>query len=333
MIEGPPTPMVSAVIVHLGRRELLEDCLASLHRSKGIERVETIVVDNASGETDLEKMVAGYPGTRIVRLEERCGYPAASNAGIRASRGRYVLWCNNDLVFEPEAVERLAAFLECHPQYGAAGPRLLNPDGSFQPSFSLLHMDLRSLLVERLGLGRLLPGWDLARNWRGHELESRDVAVGTGACCLIRRDALGAIGGIDERFYMYTEEFDLCFRLWAGGWRVRYLPDARVVHLGGQTTRKSPTRFVLQAWRSRYAYVRKHQGASAEAVLAAAVVGSTTARYLATLLAGAGARAMGDRERAEAYLHRRRLHASLVRLSLTSGRHAADQLERPAGGT
>jgi len=319
--------LVSAVVVHLGKTELLRECLDSLNRSRGIERVETIVVDNASGTPDLEQLVTGYPNTRIIQLQKRSGYPAASNAGIRASRGRYILWCNNDLVFEPNAIEYLVRFLETHPGYGAAGPQLLNPDGSYQPSFSMINMDLKTLLVDRLGLAALLPGWDLNRHWRGRESTPQDVAVGTGACCLIRRNALEEVGGMDERFYMYSEEFDLCLRLWQKGWRVRYVPEARVIHLGGQTTAKTSHVFLLQSWRSRYAYLRKHSGAMSETVLATAVVAGGFARYGLAWLLKIAAVIMGKPEMASIYRDKMSFHAALIRLSITPDRHMADKLQ------
>ena len=94
--------LVSAVVVHLGKTDLLMGCLTSLNTSITIECIETIVADNASDTPELEQIVTDYPNTRIVSLPKRCGYSTASNAGIHASNSKYILWCNNDLIFTPD---------------------------------------------------------------------------------------------------------------------------------------------------------------------------------------------------------------------------------------
>ena len=275
--------LISAVIVQVGDAELLRACLATLGDAVDSGRLEIVVVDNASGASNLEEVVAPYPKTRIVLLERRCGYSAATNAGIRASRGEYLLWCNNDLLFRPGSVDLLAGFLHGHPEYGAVGPKLLNSDGSYQPSFSLLDIGLWTLLPAVLGIERMLPRWDIATHTVGRSGSPRDVAVVPGACALIRRAALDGVGGIlDERFFLYTEEYDLSRSLRRAGWHLRYLPDSEVVHLGGQTTVATDRRWVMeaQAWRSRLAYVRKHQGPFAESALAGCLLAGFGARWI-----------------------------------------------------
>ncbi|HZF67863.1 MAG TPA: glycosyltransferase family 2 protein [Gemmatirosa sp.] len=323
-------PAVSVVIVHLGSTALLRDCLATLHATTHGVRFETVVVDNVSGAQDLEAVLAPYPDARLVRLAERRGYAGAANAGIAESRGRYVLWCNNDLLFQEGAVETLAHFLDVEPTYGVASPRLLNPDGTFQPCFSLLDLAPTPLVLERMGAGRLLPGLDLHRHWRGHERAPRDVAVAAGACCLIRRSALDAIGGLDAAFFLYAEEFDLCRRVRDAGWRVRYLPDAVVVHVGSQTTVRAPDavtyRFVVQAWRSHFAYLRKHHGAAAEGTFAAVFAATAVPRWLAARVRGGVAALRGDADGARLARERARLHAYSLRMALGAERHEAARL-------
>jgi GT2 family glycosyltransferase len=323
-------PAVSVVIVHLGSTALLRDCLATLHATTRRVAFETIVVDNVSAAADLDDALAPYPGARLVRLAERRGYAGAANAGIAESRGQYVLWCNNDLLFRDGAVETLARFLDAEPSYGVASPRLLNPDGTFQPCFSLLDLAPAPLVLERFGAGRLLPGLDLHRHWRGHECEPRDVAVAAGACCLIRRSALDAIGGLDAEFFLYAEEFDLCRRARDAGWRVRYLPDAVVVHVGSQTTVRAPDavayRFVVQAWRSHFAYLRKHHGAGAERTFAAVFAATAIPRWLAARVRGGVATLRGDADAARAARERARLHAYSLRMALGAERHEAARL-------
>lgn len=318
---------VSAVIVHLGRLELLQGCMESLYRSTCIDDIECIVVDNASGTIGLDEFVLGYRGARLIRLAQRSGYPAATNAGIKASKGQYILWCNNDLLFESDAVAAMKEFLDCNPEYGVAGPRLLNPNGSYQPSFSHLNMGLKPLLVERFCLGSLLPRWDLIRHCIGKETQEQDVAVVTGACCMIRRSAIEQIGGmIDERFYMYAEEFDLCHTLSKKEWRIRYLPQARIIHLGGQTTNKTPFVFLLQACRSHYAYLLKHYGVQTELIFALCVFLGTMPRIIVVILRWFLAMIRRNNDLTNKNLDQLAFYRSLISLSMSPKRHQAAEL-------
>lgn len=325
-------PAVSALVIHLGRTALLEGCLESLHATTSAVDLEVVVVDNRSDAPgEVAAVIARHPRTRLLRLEERVGYGAATNAGLRASAGRYVLWCNNDLIFREGAVARLVDFLDSAPAYAVASPKLLNRDGTFQPCFSMLHMGVAPLVLERLGLLPLVRSQDLDQHWRGYEIAERDVAVAAGACCLIRRAALDAIGGeIDGEFFMYTEEYDLCHRLCNAGWRVRYLPNAEVIHLGSQSSHRAPGAssypFVVQAWRSKFRYLRKHYGPGAEAAFAAAFVAGSLARAAATAGLAAAHRGRGGSEASRALWGRARFHAYLAGMGLRAERRASQRL-------
>jgi GT2 family glycosyltransferase len=329
----PQGPDVSVVIVHVGPSALLRGCLRTLYDTVNQVSFETVVVDNLSGDGEIDAVVGSYPLARLVRLRERVGYGAATNRGIVASHGRYVLWCNNDLLFRTGALDRLVQFLDAHPDYGAVTPRLLNADGSFQPCFSLLHLTPLPLVVERLGLSRVLPQWDLGRHLTGREGQARDIAVAGGACSLIRRSALDSIGNtIDERFFLYAEEYDLSRRLSNAGWRRRYLPSAEVVHLRSQTTVRAESTatqsfvFVVQSWRSRFAYLRKHYGPAVEWAFGVLFAVTAVPRWAAARAGALVARVYGDRARARSLAERARLHAYSARMALRAERHEATRL-------
>ena len=331
----PPKPVVevSAVIIHTSGFQHLQDCLATFFASLQGVAAEAVVVDNRSDTPGLAELVARYPGARLVPLPERVGYPAASNAGVRQCKGRYVLWCNDDLLFDPGAVDLLAKYLDHHSDYAVAQAKLLNPDRTFQPCFTLTHISLATLLIERLNLTNIVPsGWSVVRSWEGFQDQERDIAVGGGACMMIRRDALDSVGGFDERFFLYTEEFDVCYRLEQAGWRLRYLPQATIVHLGSQSTKSEtltrPThlRWVLQGWRSRFAYLRKNSGVAAEAIYAAVFVATALPRVVITRAAEFLARARGQQERAEAKRAYAHLHGFAAREALTRRRYDSARL-------
>ncbi len=266
-------PRVSIVIVHTSRPDLLDGCLRSIACSAGAEMYEVIVVDNVSGSDDVEFLVENaFPGTRLLRLQERSGLSRASNYGFRAARAELIFWLNDDTVLSVQTINTLATFLEKQPSYGIVAPKLLNADGTYQGSFSNRDLSPLREITEQLGLRRFWPGGDPGRSSDDDESVEQDALIVSGIC-MFRAPALMGVGGMDERVFLYTEEFDICRMLRGNGWRIRYLPAAVVVHFGGASTGRlvdSPRarQFQLQMILSRLAYYRKHYGSAWERIAA-----------------------------------------------------------------
>lgn len=322
--------LLSIVIIHIGQAKLLENCLESIAKTTRTTSYEVIVVDNESGLPAIPDFLEKYSIVRTASTPGRVGYSKASNIGVRESKGKYIMWCNDDLVFRDGSIDGLVQFLEVHADYGAASPRLLNSDGSFQACFSLRNIGPISLLVERLSIGWLLPSLDMGRHWKGFEKESRDVAVSAGACSVIRKNALAMVGGFDERFFLYCEEFDVCKRLAKAGWRIRYISELDVVHLGSQTTVNSPNarafRWVIQSWKSKFAYLRKHYGRTIEICYAVIFAITAVPRMSAYRLAAMNAKRVGNLEGYQDSLAKLRLHTFSLHLALSAKRADASQL-------
>lgn len=273
-------PRVSIVIVHTSRPDLLDGCLRSIACSAGAEKYEVLVVDNVSGSGDIEFLVEdAFPGTRLLRLQERCGLSRASNHGFRAAQAELIFWLNDDTVLSAHAIDTLATFLENQPSYGVVAPKLLNADGTYQGSYSNRDLSPLREITEQFGLRRFWPGGDLARSPDDDECAEQDALIVSGIC-MFRARALMGVGGLDERVFLYTEEFDICRMLRVNGWRIRYLPAAVLVHFGGASTGRSvdsprARQFLLQMILSRLAYYRKHYGNTWERIAAMSVfVGS-----------------------------------------------------------
>lgn len=251
---------VSVVIVSWNTRDLLRECLAStLQACQALEQpTEIIVVDNASTDDSVQMMRNEFPQVHIVANARNVGFAAANNQGIRRSCGRYVLLLNPDTRAASDFLRILVAYLESHPAAAAAGPRLLGGSGEQQVScyplptlrrelWRLLHLD-RVSSVASYRMDRWAPD------------VPRDVESIQGACILLRRDALAGAGLLDERFFIYTEEIDLCRRLNDRGWTIAWVPRAVVMHYGGQSTRQLEARMFLELYRSKVEYFRKHLG-------------------------------------------------------------------------
>jgi len=263
---------VSTVVVNWNTGGLLRECLASLP-PPGRLGIDLVVVDNGSSDASVPPGLGQAASTRLIANAENRGFASACNQGIRVSTGRYVLLLNPDARLLPGALDALVAFMDAHPEAGVAGPALINPDGTLQPSGGRLP-GLRQLLAIHPLLRRVLapvPGDLGQRDWS----RVAEVEEVSGACMVVRRAAVEAVGLLDEGFFLYFEDVDWCLRFGRAGWRIYYVPEARVVHHWRSRRDPSP-RALHHHLRSQRHYVRKHFGRAALlllAVLAAAVYG------------------------------------------------------------
>ena len=256
--------LVDVVVVSYGSRATLRDCVAPLSATAG---VRVIVVDNASPDDALDT-IADLDVT-VVRAGRNGGFSFGCNLGVAAGDAPYVLLLNPDARLDDGALDALRAVLDADPSAALAAPRILEDDGTPAPSLRRFPR-LRTSLGQALFLHRLIPAWDeLIHDPAAYAVPSAPEWA-SGACMLVRRSALEQIGSMDERFFLYCEDTDLCRRIWDAGLTVRYTPDAVARHVGGVSGDRSSLRSVLTA--SRIAYARKHHSAPA-AHAEAAVIG------------------------------------------------------------
>jgi N-acetylglucosaminyl-diphospho-decaprenol L-rhamnosyltransferase len=248
-------PTVAAIIVSYNTRALLGDCLRSLRACTLPLRV--IVVDNASRDGSAELVREQFPEAELIDAGRNAGFAGGTNIGLAAlgALPQFVLILNPDTVVLPGAVEALVAFLEAHPRVGLVGPRLLNPDGSWQPAafrFPTLLMTALDLFPPGEALpGRLYNSW-----WHGrYPQDGGDAPFAIdhplGACMLVRGDLIACVGAMDERYFMYSEEVEWCWRIRRAGWAIWQEPAARVLHVGGAATRQYRRAMEVALWRSR----------------------------------------------------------------------------------
>jgi N-acetylglucosaminyl-diphospho-decaprenol L-rhamnosyltransferase len=248
-------PEVSAVVVTYNAAPWIERSLDSL-RGTG---AEVIVVDNGSTDGTLEIVREKFPEARLLEKENR-GFGAGNNAGMRVGSGRYFLLLNPDAWLTDGALEKLVAFADEHPKAAVVGPRLLNPDGSLQRSVRGYPTPWR-IATEYFFLRKLAPRSRALNSLfgAGFDHESvRDVDYLFGACLLVRREAVDAVGGFDEDFFLMSEETDWCYRFRQAGWRVFFFPGAEAHHVVGASL--NPARF-KDVVRGHLQFLSKHQGA------------------------------------------------------------------------
>jgi N-acetylglucosaminyl-diphospho-decaprenol L-rhamnosyltransferase len=244
--------MISAIVVSHGHREELAESLSALAPQVD----EIVLIANIPGS-----LPGNTHGARVVQNSRALSYAANMNRGIAETSGELVLVNNPDAVPQPGAVATLVAFLESRPRCGVAGPRLENPDGSWQPSRRRFPT-VTGTLVRRTPLRRVLPPLEHQRahyNLDERPTEPVEADWMLGGSLLLRRTMLDELGGYDAGFRMYGEEIDLCYRAAQAGWERWYVPDAVVRHRwDALTDRTFWTRRTLWHWRSIMRFVRKH---------------------------------------------------------------------------
>jgi hypothetical protein len=263
---------VSVVIVSFNTRNVLRECLEAVARESAGLRVQTIVVDNGSKDGSIEMLHAHFPEVELILSRQNLGFGRANNLAFERARGRYIVLLNSDAFLTPNSLRLSVEHMDADPRAGLGGGRLVSRDGSWQPSarrFPTLTTDLfvYSGLADRYAHSRIFGGYN--RTW-ADPMQPAEVDWVPGAYSILRPEALAAAGAFDPRFFLYYEEVDLCRRLKAAGFTVRYWPDIIVTHIGGESSRQLTTLQISQAgaqltlWRMRSTllYYRKHHGLS-----------------------------------------------------------------------
>ncbi len=229
--QAEQTPDLSIVLVCWNNKAYLDPCLQSLYEGNLKYSFDVFAVDNGSTDGSQQMLQEKYPEVKIIQNSGNVGLGKASNQGIEASNGRYILLLNNDTIVNGPSFDAMVKFLEEHPKTGAVGGKLLNPDGTIQAcynNFPTLWEDF--LLNSRIG-ELIRPGYPAVMS--GEEIRSVDW-LGS-ACLMVRRSALDEIGLLDEGYFIYGDETDLQYRLKKAGWDIYYLPGATTVHYGGKS--------------------------------------------------------------------------------------------------
>lgn len=269
------TPIdLSVVIVNWNTSALLRNCLESVFRTTSGLRFEVIVVDNGSTDDSVDVLRREFPQVRTILNAMNRGFAAANNQGIAASEARYVVLLNSDTVVPPDTLRRLVTFAEHNPSVGVVGPRLLNGDGTLQKSWARFPTVLSEILGKNVRAARPF------RN--GRYAEAFEVDSVGGACMLIRRTTFNRIGLLDEGYFMYSEEVDLCYRARERGELVCYLPETHVIHFGGQSARIQSRRMKAQLYRSKLIFFQKHYGHVRARTLSVLLQATFLARALET---------------------------------------------------
>lgn len=273
-------PAMSVVVVSYNVAPLLACCLEAVLSEDLPGGREVIVVDNASTDDSAAVVRARFPAVRLVVNETNVGFARATNQGLALARGRALLLLNPDTEPQRGALATLLDFLDRHPDAAAVGPALRNPDGTRQracfrfPTLAMFFLDLFPVHP------RLMVSWLNGRYPAEHRGRPFRIDHPLGACMLIRREALDAVGLLDEGYFMYCEEVDWCWRARQAGWEIYHVPRAVVVHHGGQSTQQAPEAMFIALYRSRLRLIERYYSPPKRAAARAIVRAGLLARVV-----------------------------------------------------
>jgi len=256
-----PAPDFSVVMVCINNKKYLEPCLHSLFDAGFKHCFDVALIDNGSTDGSQALVREKFPAVQLIQNETNVGLSRACNQGIHATRGRHVLLLNDDTIVNAASLDALVDFLDAHPHAGAAGGRLLNPDGTIQSCYNHFSTLWEEFLIATQ-LGELFrPGYPAVMN----DVELKQVGWITSACLMVRRAAFDQIGLLDEEFFIYGDEADLQYRLKQAGLPVYYLPTATTIHYGGRSMNRWRRRKMV--YRGKMLFYKKNYGALKTGIL------------------------------------------------------------------
>ncbi len=299
-------PALSIVIVNYNTRDLLRDCLASIPREE-VEGCEVIVVDNASKDDSCAMVRRDFAWVRLMENTSNGGFSKGNNQGIRAAAGDYILLLNSDTIVRPGALRSKVQFLKAHPDAGGVVGPMLDAEGNTQATVGWQRKPGLIDLIYRLsGLSRLVRSSDRRRRFLRRYLafalgktvrsyldawvtsnSPLEVEGISGASMMLRREATGQVGLLDENIFMYLEDIDYCMRLRKAGWKLYYVPGGGIVHLVGKSSGGRMRQYGVQSYQSLFYFYTKHHSSWALSTARLLVLFAMCSRWLWNLARGA----------------------------------------------
>jgi GT2 family glycosyltransferase len=235
--DGKKNNDLAVSIVSYNSIDFLKECLESIFKNPPSVGYGVIVVDNASEDGTVDYLRKNYPAVILISNSKNIGFAAANNQAIKNSSSKYIVLMNSDCEVYEKSLDKLVQFMEENSGVGIAGPKIINSDGTTQLSCrrfpSLLDAAAHNIL------GDIFPDNPFTKKYKLADV-SRDkpfkVDWVSGSCMIIRRKALEDTGGLDENYFMYIEDVDICYRMWQKGWAVYYCPEAEIMHHAGGST-------------------------------------------------------------------------------------------------
>lgn len=251
---------LSIVIVSYNVKEFVSNCLKSIFESKFESDYEVIVIDNASKDDSVEMILEKFPQVKLIPNKENYGFARACNLGLKIAQGEYIFLLNPDTRINPLTLERIVEFMQENPEVGIGGCYVYNPDGSFQESFYRFPTFFNTL-GRMFSLFRMLPRNGLTQSffWSyPHDNVPQNVDRVLGGAMVIRKKALEDTGQMDENYFLYGEDMDVCYRMKQKGWEISPIPGTKVVHFQGESSKQNLEKVIFLRFKNEFVFIKKY---------------------------------------------------------------------------
>jgi GT2 family glycosyltransferase/glycosyltransferase involved in cell wall biosynthesis len=254
--------LLDIIIVNYNSTDHLLECLKSLFENRRDIPVNIMVYDNASKEDDVDRLKRAFPPIRLTKNDRNLGFAKAVNQGLREGSAPYILILNPDTLVRSQFITSAIKYMSAHPEIGILGPKILDHDGTVQGSARAFPNLLTAIFGRKSILSKIFPKNPITREniltERSDGVTPMEVDWVSGACMLVRRDAVNRVGPLDDKFFMYWEDADWCRRMWQNGWKVIYFPRTSVMHYVGVSSETNIFRSVFEFHKSIYHLYEKH---------------------------------------------------------------------------
>lgn len=253
---------IDIIIVNYNTKILLKQCIESLYKNTSVTTFNIIVVDNNSSDGSVEMLEANFPEITLLLNRMNSGFAKANNQGIKISHSRYILLLNSDTIILPSAIDTMKDFMVNHPQAGIIGSKTLYPDYTVQatarrfPTPANALFGRKSILTKFFPVNRFSKGYLTCINKKTNEPFEVDWVAGS--CLMARREMIKLIGPLDEKFWMYWEDADWCYRAKNNSWKVYCVPKAQIIHYEGKSGSPISWKLIWEFHKSVYIFYRKH---------------------------------------------------------------------------
>ncbi|GAE09687.1 dTDP-RHA:a-D-GlcNAc-diphosphoryl polyprenol [Paenibacillus sp. JCM 10914] len=252
---------LSILVVNYNTRQLTVDCLRSVFASETDYTYEVIVIDNDSKDDSVQSIREEFPQISLIENRENTGFARANNQGMNVSQGRYVLLLNSDTIIQQDTLQTMIDFMDANPLTGASGCKIILPDGSLDKACKRGFPTPSASFYYAFGLSKLFPDKPKFNQYQlGYLDPDQEYPVDclVGAFMMVRRETIDQVGGLDERFFMYGEDIDWCYRIKQAGWGIHYYPRTTIVHYKGGSARRRPFKIIYEFHRAMILFHRKH---------------------------------------------------------------------------
>lgn len=252
---------LSIIIVSYNTCRLTVDCLESVYGSETVYSYEVIVVDNASKDDSVQAIQESFPQVRLIANNDNTGFAKANNQAMEIAQGHYVLLLNSDTIVQPDTFQTMIAYMDEHPDLGAAGCKIILPDGSLDKACRRGFPTPSASFYYAFGFSKLFPDNPRFNQYQLGYMDPNEtypVDCLVGAFMLVRKETIRQVGGLDETFFMYGEDIDWCYRIKQAGWGIHYHPATYIVHYKGASSRRKPFKIIYEFHRAMWVFHRKH---------------------------------------------------------------------------